>query len=156
MKGGGEDVGPGADDLAQLHEEAGEVDAQVVQASRCAVVDAFPDFRRRRPAEALAQQQHAVGDDGGPGDGGDPQDSIGGEAAQHHAALGKRRAIGVTVARGRLGGRASIAVRATIAQQPTTATAPRTRNTRSAIACIAHLLRPLYPRGGAQVHFLRH
>ena len=75
----GEDVGARADDLAELHEEAGQVDAEVVEAARDAVVDALPGGRRRRPAHALAQQQPAVGEDGRHRHAGDAQHPIGGE-----------------------------------------------------------------------------
>ncbi len=97
-----EDVGARADDLAQLDEEPGQVNAQVVEATRRAVVDARPGGRRRRAAEPLAQQEPAVGEDGRERHAGDAQHAIDCEAAEH-----RLRGLGEVGANRRHGGATS-------------------------------------------------
>ena len=80
-----EHVGARADDLAELHEEAGQVDAQVVQAARRTIVDALPCRGRRGPAEPFAEHEEPVGQDGGDRDQTDAEDAIDGESAQHES-----------------------------------------------------------------------
>ena len=91
-EGLGEVVGARAHHLAELHEESRQMDAQVVQSARDAIVHALPGRGRRRPAEPLAQLEPAVGDDRGHRDGGDAEHAVDGEAAEHdQAASGSRR-----------------------------------------------------------------
>jgi hypothetical protein len=126
---GGEDVGSRPHDLAELHEEAGQMDAQVVQALRRTLVDALPGLRRGRAAEALAQGEPAVGDDGRRSDEGDAQHPVDGELAEHgHAASRSRRGNEATGARRRRPTRTGRAASATTMAIPAAATTPSQPN----------------------------
>src|SRR5262249_58771277 len=62
-EGSGEVVRARAHYLAELDEESGEVDAEVVQPERDVIVHALPDLGRRGAAEPFAQIEPAVADD---------------------------------------------------------------------------------------------
>lgn len=78
-----EDVGARTDDLAELDEEAGEVDAEIVEAAGGAFVNAGPGRRRSGAAEPRAKNEPAVGGDRRYRHRGDPEHPVQAHATQH-------------------------------------------------------------------------
>src|SRR5262249_47273425 len=122
-EGSGEVVRACAHHLAELDEESGEVDAEVVQPERDVIVHALPDLGRRGAAEPFAQIEPAIADDRRQGGGGEGGQGGGGKAAQHHQpASGTVRGSDRTRARRGAARRSSMATSATRA---TAAPAPK-------------------------------
>src|SRR5262249_1776045 len=111
---------------AELHEEAGEVDAQVVQAARRPIVDSVPRGGRRGPSEAITEVEPAIGRDRRQRHAGDAEHAVDGEALEHgQAASGK--CASTRTRDGLCPRRASRATSPTTATMPPTAPAARPR-----------------------------